>query len=445
MHREEGVRETSLRPRSARARGYRRAPAWRVLAAATLLAGLLGACGGRRDAAGPSKLTVGTLYASTGAYAASSEQQYSGLRFWANSVDSSGGVYVKAYRRKIPVRIVALNDESSTALAATDALELIQQDHVDVLVSDFGSVLTSVIVPLAQENGVLLFDPTGTSPGFFTYSIFGNGDPDIVLTSLPSSSVWPEVLAHYLVARHYPAVGIVYDANTFSEAQAETVENEMGAAGEIPTLVESVPTSDQDYTPVLKQMLAAHVQALLEFGYSSNDVSFLEQLSPFRSHLPFVFTIWPGLELSTFESAVGASALDGTYTYIGPPLLRSTATFGLSTEDFVARFAHGKQSNLTAIDVAGYVAGLAVQGTLARAPSLTTEGLRTGAHELSGHMTTLAGPFVLDSFGEQVGELMPLGRITDVAGRAAVTVAATPGRGSPATGGASADKPKARR
>ena len=110
----------------------------------------------------PKEITVGTLYASQGAFAVSSMPQYQGLQFWADQVNKDGGVMVKAYNRKIPVKIVAYNDNSTTATASTLYNQLITQNKVHILVSDFGSVLTSVAVPIAKNNKMLLFDPTGT-------------------------------------------------------------------------------------------------------------------------------------------------------------------------------------------------------------------------------------------------------------------------------------------
>ncbi|MDA8297032.1 MAG: ABC transporter substrate-binding protein [Actinomycetota bacterium] len=364
----------------------------------------------------PQSITVGTLYASVGPYAPSSLAQYRGLRFWAKRVNEHGGTYVKAYGRKVKVRLIAYNDQSSTSQASALAAKLIEQDHVNILVSDFGSVLTSVVVPLAQENGVLLFDPTATAPGFFTESIFGNGDPDLVLTSLPSSALWPRVISTYLLRRHLDKVGIVYDANDFSQAQATTVENALGQADVIPSVVTAVPTSTSSYAQVITSMRQAGVQAVLEFGYGSNDLAFLGDLAAANVHFPFVFTAFPGLTLPTFLDSLGAKSLNGIYTYLGPPLIAFKANYGMSTAQFLRAYAPGRESTVSDLDVAGYVAGLVVQATLAHATGLTTADLRAAAHALSGKVTTLAGPFALDTAGSQVGEMMPLARLVATPG-----------------------------
>lgn len=390
----------------------RRGAAWlRAVLAACVLGLSLSACSSAAKATPPRQITIGTLYASVGAYAAASTAQLDGLKFWVSQVNAKGGVFVKPFGRRLHVRLIALDDQSSPSAVQSLADQLIQQDHVNILVSDFGSVLTSEIVPLAQENGVLLFDPTATAPGFFTESIFGNGDPDIVMTSLPSSALWPRVVAHYLLARHFARIGIIYGANDFTEAQATTVDNILGAASVIPAVYQSVPTSTTDYLPYLRAMAKEGVQAVVEFGYASNDLSFLGQLHASGLHFPFVFTAWPGQELATFVRSIGPAALNGIFTYLGPPLRQSRATFGLDTAQFLAAFGATDRQPVNAIDVAGYVAGLVIQGTLARTKGLGEQSLRVAAHALSGHMMTLAGPFALDQAGQQVGEMMPLAEL----------------------------------
>ncbi|MFP3228259.1 MAG: branched-chain amino acid ABC transporter substrate-binding protein, partial [Caldisphaera sp.] len=57
--------------------------------------------------AAPPYILIGTLYASTGSYSTSSMPEYEGLQVWAKWINQSGGIYVKQYGKKIPVKIVA--------------------------------------------------------------------------------------------------------------------------------------------------------------------------------------------------------------------------------------------------------------------------------------------------------------------------------------------------
>ncbi|MCY0902883.1 MAG: ABC transporter substrate-binding protein [Firmicutes bacterium] len=93
-------------------------------------------------------ITVGTLYAGSGAFATSSMPEYQGLQFWVNQVNATGGVMVKATHRKEKIKLVAYNDESDVSTATNLYNQLITQNKVNILVSDFGSVLTSIAIPI---------------------------------------------------------------------------------------------------------------------------------------------------------------------------------------------------------------------------------------------------------------------------------------------------------
>ncbi|HYW04461.1 MAG TPA: amino acid ABC transporter substrate-binding protein [Gammaproteobacteria bacterium] len=359
-----------------------------------------------RAAQAPKRIKVGTLYAGSGSYATPSRSQYDGLKFWVHHVNQQGGVYVKAFDRKIPVKLVAYDDQSSTDTATTLYNQLITQDHVDILVSDFGSVLTSVAVPLAQEHHRLLFDVTGTGAQFFT-----KDNPYVVLTSLPTSGVWPDQLAAFLKHKSIERVAILYDSNDFDQSQAGTVKRRLAQAGDKPVYYHAVPSNTSNYTVLLHRIAAEHPDALIEFGYPNNDIAFLQALSSNGLHFRMVFTVFPGQLLDLLRSNVGPAGLAWTYTYPTPPLLRyDKVNFGMGISAFEQAYHKATGKSVNFLTVAGYNAGLAVQKALNTAPKFTQMSLRHAMGQASGKMFTLDGRFRIRSDGAQVGETLPVGQ-----------------------------------
>ena len=170
----------------------------------------------------PAEIKLGTLYASAGRYASISLPVHYGLKLWIDQKNAEGGVYVKAFDKKIPLKLVAYDDQSNTATAATLYNQLITQDKVDILISDSGSVLTSVAVPIARDHKMFLFDQTGTGATFFTPD-----NPYIALMADPVSSIWPKPVADFLT-HDGPGLGIkrvaiLYATNDFTGTQAAAV------------------------------------------------------------------------------------------------------------------------------------------------------------------------------------------------------------------------------
>src|SRR5208282_2963007 len=179
-------------------RNSRRTPVTRLAIFAALVASLTTAAVQAADA--PTEIKLGTLYASSGRFASISMPVHYGLKLWIEQKNAEGGVFVKAFNKKIPLTLIAYDDQSSTATALYN--QLITQDKVDILIADSGSVLTSVAVPIARDHKMFLIDQTGTGATFFTAD-----NPYIALMADPVSSIWPKPLADFLT-HDGPGLGI---------------------------------------------------------------------------------------------------------------------------------------------------------------------------------------------------------------------------------------------
>ncbi|MHB1666913.1 MAG: amino acid ABC transporter substrate-binding protein [Thiomonas sp.] len=369
-------------------------------------------------AAAPSVIKIGTLYASSGAFAVASQGQYEGLQYWVDAVNKDGGLFVKAYDKKIPVKIIAYDDQSSTSTATTLYNQLITQDKVDVLVADFGSVLTSVAVPLAAEHHMLLIDPTGSGANFFTKPTNYLAD-----VSIPSSQVWPVPLAKYLLQQKIKRIAIVYDANDFDASQATTMKDVLAKGGVTPVYYHGVSTSESNYTVLLHTIAASNPDAVLEFGYPPNDIAFLKALSQSGLHFPMTFTIFPGQLLSLLTKNVGAKGLAYTYTYPTPPLVKyDKVSYGQNTLQFVDAFTAAKKKAPNFLDAAGYNTGLIIQHMLDMAPKFTQLDFHQALMDMSGKTTTLLGEFKINANGAQLGQPFPVAQLVPEADSMKVVV-----------------------
>lgn len=375
-----------------------------VIGAALLATGLFRPA---RAASAPSEIKIGTLYASSGTFAVASEGEIAGLRYWAAAVNKDGGVFVKAFGKKIPVRVIAYDDQSSTSTATTLYNQLITQDKVDVLVADFGSVLTSVAIPLAQEHHMLLIDPTGSGANFFT-----NKTDYLADVSIPASTVWPIPLGKFLLAQKIQRVAVLYDSNDFDASQAETLKSVLAQGGVTPVYFNGVPTTESNYAVLLHSVAATRPDAVFEFGYAPNDIAFLRDLSSSGLHFNMTFTVFPGQLLDLLTKNVGAKAMAYTYTYPTPPLVRyDSVTLGPTTDAFVKEFTSTTNQAPNFLNMAGYNTGLIVGQMLATAPQFTQLDFHQALMDMSGKTRTLLGDFKINENGAQLGELLPVAQI----------------------------------
>jgi len=369
---------------------------------------------GVQAADAPAEIKLGTLYASSGRYASISIPVHDGLKLWIDQKNAEGGVYVKPFDKKITIKLVAYDDQSSTATAATLYNQLITQDKVDILVADSGSVLTSVAVPIARDHKMFLIDQTGTGANFFTPD-----NPYIALMADPVSSIWPKPLADFLT-HDGPGLGIkriamLYATNDFTGTQANAVRRFIKESNSGVELVfdEGVPTETSNYTVLLNNIRASNPDAVLHLGYASNDIAFLRNVQDSGIKFKFLFSIYPGVETELLEKNLGSKALNYVFTYVTSLDIAYKNEFGMSLKEY--RDAWHKKYADSHVEfgfnsIAGYTTGLVLEKALATTDSLDQLELRKAVFSLSGKLRTLDGTFELDANGGQIGELTPLGQ-----------------------------------
>ncbi len=354
----------------------------------------------------PGEIRIGTLYASVGPFATASQDEWKGLQFWAKDVNSHGGVFVKAFGRKLPVRIVAYDDRSADYIAKDLYEKLVDKDHVDVLVSDFGSVLTEPAIRVAKKHHMLLIDQTGSSASFFSAPTANIAD-----VSIPSSQVWPLPLSQFVLHRNVRKVAILFALNPFDSSQARTLSDILYKHGIFPYM-QALSNDRNDFPAILEELRAAKPDAVFEFGYAPNDVEFFRALSRSGQHFPMTFTIFPGQLLQTIRKQLGPGALDYSYTYATPPLVKyDQVSYGMNTRAFVEAFQAATHEQPDFLDAAGYNTGLIVQHMLGMAARFDQQAFHQAVMDMSGNTTTLLGPFRVNSHGAQLGQPLPVAQL----------------------------------
>src|SRR5215831_2637216 len=363
----------------------------------------------------PAELKIGTLYASSGRYASISMPVYSALKLWVEQKNAEGGAYVKAFDKKLPIKLVAYDDQSNTATATTLYNQLITQDKVDLLVADSGSVLTAPAVAIARDHKTFLFDQTGTGASFFS-----KDNPYIALMADPVSTVWPKPVADF-ITHDGPALGIkkiaiLYSTNEFTGTQANAFRKFVKESGTPIEIVydQGIPTETTNYTVIINNINNTNPDAVIHLGYAPNDIAFLRNLQDVGIKFKMLFCIYPGIETELLEKNVGEKGLEHVFTYVPSSALDYPVNFGMTMKEYRAawdkKYSDGKvEFGFNA--VAGYTTGLVIEKALSAATSLDQMELRRAVFSLSGKLKTLDGTFELDEMGGQIGELTPLGQL----------------------------------
>ena len=365
--------------------------------------------------AAPAEIKIGELYASSGPYAAISMPVYSAFKLWVSQQNAAGGVYVGPFHKKIPIKLISYDDQSSTATAASLYNQLITVDKVNLLLADLGSVLTSVAVPIAKEHKQFLFDISGSGAVFFT-----KDNPYIALIGLAETAVMPKYLSDFLNKEGPDSglkrVAIIYSTNDYTGGLATALSSLIKSDGKVEIVYnQGVPTSTSNYTVLINNIAATRPDAVIEFGYVGNDIAFLRGLQDLGVKFPFVFTIYTAGETATVKQAVGLAGMTNVFSFVSGANYHYKTTFGPNVDGLHAMwdkaYPPGSGVDWGVNAIYGYGTGVVVERTLATTKSLSQLDLRDAVFGLSGKMTTLSGPFELNAEGAQIGELQPLGQL----------------------------------
>lgn len=369
-----------------------------------------------RAADAPAEIKIGTLYAGSGQLSSASVPLHVAMEWWADGVNKAGGLFVKGFGKKIPVRLISYDDQSSPSLAGNLTNQLITRDKVDILLSDSTSVMTASAVPIARDNKQLLFDVTGSSPNFFT--------PDnkyIVLLGLAATDRYPKSIADFV--SQMPKLGIktvalLYTTADYTAFQATAVRKAVEAIPELKLVFDrGVPANTTDYTLLVNNVTAAKPDALLEFGYPANEIAFLHAMQDNDAKFKFLFTGYGLTEMSLLSGNGVADVLTHSYALASSAVYEFKVNYGLDRDHFKEAFEHWVEAHkLPGVEfgfnaVAGYQTGLVIERALAEADSLDQLELRRAVFSLSGKLETLTGPFILAPDGSQSGEILPLAQI----------------------------------
>jgi branched-chain amino acid transport system substrate-binding protein len=250
-------------------------------------------------------------------------------------------------------------------------------------------------------------------------NFFTGDNPYIVLIADPISNIWPKPLADFLIhdgrGLGIHRIAMLYATNDFTGTQANAVRKFIKEANSGIELVfdEGVPTETFNYTMLLKNIRASNPDAVLHFGYPSNDIAFLRDVQGSGIRFKFLFCNYPGLETELLKKNVGNAALNYVFTFVPSSEISYETNFGMSLKDYSAEW-HKKYADTKVAfgfnSVAGYTTGLVLEKALASADSLEQLELRKAIFRLSGNLKTLDGTFELDAYGGQIGEITPLGQ-----------------------------------
>jgi branched-chain amino acid transport system substrate-binding protein len=112
----------------------------------------------------PEKILFGNPIALSGMYSAGAMMsQIRAYDMWVEEVNAKGGIYVKEYGKKIPVKIIRYDDKSDLGTAVKLTEKLILQDKVHFILPPWGTATHFAIAPVINKYKMPVIGITASS------------------------------------------------------------------------------------------------------------------------------------------------------------------------------------------------------------------------------------------------------------------------------------------
>ena len=368
-----------------------------ALAAAALAATAVTACAGSAPPAGEpassGPITIGMSLPMTGPVADVSKSGYQGYELWADQVNSDGGLLGRK------VKLDMLDDGFDPNQTAADYTRLISQDHVDLLLGTFSSLLNAPASAVAARQGMLYVEPSGGAATLFT-----RGFTDLFFAQPGTTTSLPDQFVAWIAslpASQRPATAAYVTQDDPSASPAVAVfRTRLQALGVKTVYYQVYDPSTTNFDSIAAAIAHDRPQMIIQGAVADDGAQFVRSLQKINYNPQILFqTNAPTDE--AYPSAIGGAVnANGVFT---AQSWSSTATYP-GNQSFVQAYTKMFGSPPTEDAANSYTAGQVLQAAVKAVGSLDQKALASWLH--SHLVSTIVGPLKWDKAGDPEGSLL---------------------------------------
>ncbi len=343
---------------------------------------------------GKDAIIIGFSASLTGRYELLGKQGLNGFQFWAESVNKTGGIFVKELNRKLPVKIVYYDDRSDKDTSVRLAEKLILEDKADFFFPPYSSGLTFATSPISEKYKKLSF-----AWGAAADEIWQQGYKYVVGVYTPAALYHASALD--LFSQKYPKgkIALIAEDETFSVASDKGAEARAKELGLQVVYKDRYPQNPTDLSPIMLKIKELKPDGVFVSGHLKDNALFATQMAELKVDVKFVSIVSGASATSYGKDTAGA----GDYIFapsqwepvnIDPGKISDWAGPKNSPKEWADQFKarYGYEADYRA--TASYGAAVILQVAIEKAGSLDSDKMREALAGLD--VTTQFGRFKAD-------------------------------------------------
>ena len=338
-------------------------------------------------------ITIGMSLPMTGPVADVSKSGYQGYELWASQINAVGGLLGRK------VKLDMLDDGFDPNQTAADYTRLISQDHVNLLLGTFSSLLNAPASAVAARQGMLYVEPSGGAATLFT-----RGFTDLFFAQPGTTTSLPDQFVSWLAslpASQRPATAAYVTQDDPSASPAVAVfKTRLQALGVKTVYYQVYDPSTTNFDSIAAAIAHDQPQMIIQGAVADDGAQFVRSLQKLNYNPKVLFqTNAPTDE--AYPSAIGGAAnANGVFT---AQSWSATASYP-GNQGFVQAYTKMFGAPPTEDAANSYTAGQVLQAAVKAVGSLDQGALAKWLHDNT--VSTIVGPLKWDKAGDPEGSLL---------------------------------------
>lgn len=248
------------------------------------------------------EILIGCSLSLSGASSAQATNQLNAYNLWVEEVNEKGGLYIREYGTKIPVKLTVYDDKGDATTAVKLYEKLIEEDKVDVILGCYSSAIFFAVSSVAEKYHWPIVGPTAASDDIYTrgynYTFIGQ----------QSVSSWAEAVVSYVNSKP-ELTKIAIPTSTFRVAMTfiTFVKEGINRINRNIVLYEEYPTGTQDLTTLVQKMKNANPDAVIAGGTLADNILLVRTCKELNFN-PKFFYIAVGYDAPQLLETLGETA-----------------------------------------------------------------------------------------------------------------------------------------
>ncbi|WDL97577.1 amino acid ABC transporter substrate-binding protein [Alicyclobacillus sp. ALC3] len=353
-----------------------------------------GGTGNATGSASKAPIKIGISVSLSGDFSGDGQSIEAGYKLWANYVNRHGGLLGRQ------VKLIFLNDASSTTQVVTNYQTLINVDHVNLVFGPFSSLLTTPAATIANRYGYAFPEPAGGGPAVFQAKL-----PNLVFVQ-PAPVVDNLVsFAHWILSlppsERPKTAAYATENDPFTQPQLQVAQQILQKGGVKTVYFRVYPAETTDYSPIADGVINSKAQVVLLGTQLPDAIAFVQQFEQQHySPKALVETAGPD-QGSQFSKAVGLKNTQGIMVPAGWWYGAKTDGNQTFIQDYLKTYG-GTAGGINSDAAEAWSVGQVVQQAVEHTHSINNKTLIQALHSMT--FDTIQGPLKFNSVGEPNGQ-----------------------------------------